>query len=327
MIRFLLRTALTAVATFLLLMAVALLLLQTSLGTSVVEDRLREWMHPKLQINGEVSVSVLPRLGLSVTDVTIPSAQGVSPWLSVKQMQWQVSWTALLSRTLLLNRIYLQGVQINRLDDSWRSMRQEAEQFRWARPDRWWPSVRGPDDDSGAWRLVIEQALVEDVSVTINDAAQQQLPVMTLQQAQLNAQGAWPSVAGSGASFGLRALSVNDADALGHMPALLEQLGISEDNSWDVMALDSQWQLSQSNLRLLGLQASGPWGAMSARDGRIDLVSGALAIPVTANLTNALSLKTPGLHIQVRRSSMQFELTGTVSDPGVQWLKASNKKP
>jgi hypothetical protein len=327
MIRFLLRTALTALATFLLLMGLALLLLKTSLGTSFVEDRLRAWVHPKLQINGDVSLSVWPHLGVSVADVTIPSGQGVSPWVSVKQLQWQLAWSPLFSRTLAFDSIYLQGVQVNRLETSWQSMLEQAGQFRWAQSGPWWPSVQTPETDSGAWRLVIEQALIEDVSVTVNDGGHQQLPVMAVEQAQLSGEGAWPSVAGSTASFGWRALSVNDADALGHMPALLEQLGIAQDNAWDVMALDSQWQLAPSHLSLLSLSASGPWGELSAKDGQINLARGTLAIPVTATLTNAPSLNTPGLRIQVRRSVMQFELTGTVAEPGVQWLTAPNQKP
>lgn len=327
MIRFLLRTALTALATFLLLMAVGLLLLNTSLGTSWVEDRLRAWVHPQLQVNGAVSVSVLPRLGLSVSDVTIPAGQGASSWLTAKQMQWQISWAPLFSRTVVFDSIYLQGVQINRPDRGWQSLRDEVDRFGWARSGRWWPSVRSPDVDPGAWQLVIEQALVEDVSVTVNDGTNPRLPVMVLEQAELTAQGGWPSLVGSSASFGMRALSVNDADALGHMPALLEQLGIAQDNAIDVLAFESQWQLAPSDLNLVDLMASGPWGEMSARDGQIDLVTGALAIPMTAKLTNAPSLNTPGLRIQVRRSLMQFELTGSVLAPGVQWLPAADKKP
>ena len=318
--RFLLRIGLIVLATFLLLVVAILLLLPTSLGASFVEDRLRSWVHPQLQVNGQVSLSVLPRLGLNVTDVTIPSEQDGYPLASVKQAQWQLSWIPLLSKQLVFDSIYLQGVRVYRMQPTWQPMLREFERFQWVRHSRWWPSVSGADASPSVSQIIIKQALVEDVSVIVNDASANPLPVIALKQAELSADGQWPDTAGSQASFGLRQLSVNDADALGHVPALLEQLGIAQDNAWDMMALDSQWKLADEALELTSLQASGPWGDMSVRDGRIDLVSGTLAIPVSATLTNAPQLKTRGLQINVQRSQLQFELTGSFNQPGVQWL-------
>ena len=325
MIGFLLRTVLIAVATFLVAMAAAVMLLNTSLGSSFVENRLRDLVHPGLQVNGDVGLSVLPRLGVSVSDVTIPSSNEAHPWVSVKQAELQIAWAPLLSRTLAFDSIYVQGVELNRLGPTWQSVLNEAQQFHWMRASQWWPSAQTPDVDPGVWQLVIKQALLEDVAVTVSASANEQLPVVTLAQAELTASGAWPSMVGSTATAGLRQLSVNDAQALGHVPALLEQLGIAQDNTLDVMALDSQWQLAARQLNLDSLTANGSWGDMSAKDGRIDLRSGALAIPVKATLTNAPSLNTPGLRVQVRRSVLQFELTGTVSQPGVQWLTPPNQ--
>lgn len=318
----LLRIVLIVLATLLLLVAAILLLVPTSLGTSFFEDRLRSWVHPQLQVNGQVSLSVLPRLGLSVTDVTIPSEQDGYPLASVNQAQWQLSWMPLLSNELVFDSIYLQGVSVYRMQPTWQPMLQEFDRFQWARHSRWWPSVSGADLSPSVSQIVIKQALVENLSVFVNDASASALPVIALKQAELRADGQWPETTGSQASFGLRELSVNDADALGHVPALLEQLGIAQDNAWDVMALDSQWKVADTALELTNLQASGPWGDMSVRDGRIDLASGTLAIPVSATLTNAPQLKTRGLQINVQRSQLQFELTGSFHQPGVEWLSS-----
>ena len=325
--RFLLRALLVIVASLLLLLVAVILLLPTSLGTSFVEDRLRNSVHPQLQINGQVSLSVLPRLGLSLTDVTVPSGQGAYPLVSVNQAQWQLSWLPLLSDQWVFETIYLQGIQVYRSQATWQPLVEEFDGFQWIRDGRWWTSTPEQSAESGAWHVVIKQALVEDVSVIAGDQLDQPLPVMTLKQAQFTADGRWPAVDGSQATFGLRELSVNNADELGHMPALLEQLGISEDNAWDVRVFDSQWQMDSDALQLVELQASGPWGEMSAKEGEIDVSSGAMAIPVKAVLTNAPKLKTRGLQVNVRRSTLQFELTGTVSEPGVQWLTPQKSTP
>ncbi|HEY7803561.1 MAG TPA: AsmA family protein [Orrella sp.] len=325
--RFLLRALLVVVATLLLLLVAVFLLLPTSLGTSFVEDRLRNSVHPQLQINGQVSLSVMPRLGLSLTDVTVPSGQGAYPLVSVSQAQWQLAWLPLLSDRWVFETIYLQGIQVYRSQPTWQPLIDEFDGFQWVHDGRWWPAPSEHSVDSGAWHVVIKQALVEDVSVITGDQIDQPLPVVTLKQAQFTADGRWPVADGSQATFGLRELSVNDADELGHMPALLEQLGISEDNAWDVLALDSQWQMGSDALQLVELQASGPWGEMSAKEGKMDIPSGAMVIPVKAVLTNAPKLKTRGLRVNVRRSTLQFELTGTVSEPGVQWLTPQKTTP
>ena len=326
----LLRIVLIVLATILLLVVAVLLLLPTSLGSSFVEDRLRSWVHPQLQVNGQVSLSVVPRLGMDITDITIPSGQDGYPLASVKQAQWQLSWVPLLSNQLVFDTIYLEGVQVYRTQPTWEPMIQEFDRFQQMRHGHWWPSMQGMDLSPTTWQVVVKQALIENLSVVVNDAMSKPLPVITLKQAELSADGQWPRVAGSSATFGLRELSVNDADALGYAPALLEQLGIAQGNAWDVVALDSQWQLAEDAVELTSLQVSGPWGDMSVRDGRIDLASGELAIPVKANLTNAPELKTRGLQINVRRSQMQFELTGQLNQPGVQWLTQpapTNSKP
>lgn len=321
----------------LLLAAGIMVLLQTSAANGFVENRLRAWVHPGLQINGDVQVSVFPKLGMDLRDVTIPSKNGAYPAVSIGQLQWQASWMGLFERTLALDSLYIKGLQIVKPEEGWAPLMADVEQSAWFDGAGLldWARGRVPDVDSGGWRVLIEQALLEDVAVLGATGQADELALATLAQFQLKADVGWPAIAGSQASLGARRLSVNDADAFGHTPALLEQLGIAHNGMWDVDAIDSQWLAQQpvsversgSVLALQSLSASGAWGELSAANGTVNLATGAIAIPMQATLTNAPNFKSRAIEINVRQSRMRFELTGTLSEPGVQWLGLPRTSP
>ena len=322
------RIVLIVLGLLLLLVVTVMLLLQTPLASTFAENRLRAWVHPAVQVNGPVQISVFPRLGMDLRDVTIPSKTAAHPAVSIKQLQWQVSWASLLEETLVLEQFYLQGLELMRSGSQWGTFVEDVEQaglfgdggvLDWVRAD---PSV------DGAWQLSIRQALIEDVAVLDADAPTGQLPLASLGQLELKADVNWPAVAGSRASLGVRRLSVNDAEQFGHTPALLEQLGIAHEGAWDLMAVDSDWEVTQEMvdgrtdriLRLRSLSANGAWGQLTAAGGTIDLATGKMQIPVQTTLTNAPKFKSRALEINVRQSNMRFELTGTITEPGVRWL-------
>lgn len=328
MLKTLMRLALILVGCLLLLLALVLLLLQTPMANTMVENRLRAWVHPALQVNGGVQVSVLPRLGVDLRDVIFPSRQGAYPALSIKQWQFQVSWPALFERTLSVEDFYVQGVEIFRSGQSWAPLIEDLGQSPVFDHDLEFDWVQIEPRAEAAWRLVIKQALVENVSVFGTEGQAGQLALATLGQLEFKTGLNWPDAVGSQMSLGLRQLSVNHAEEFGHTPALLEQLGIASNGVWDVMAMDSQWEVQESKLGqrvgqvllLRSLTADGAWGELSAANGQLDLVTGQVAIPMQATLTNAPKFKSRALEINVHQSRMRFELTGTITDPGVQWI-------
>lgn len=332
MLKTLTRLALILFASLLLLLAISLLVLQTRMANTFVENRLRAWIHPALQVNGDVSVSVLPRLGLGLGGVTIPSQQGPYPALSIRQLQFQVSWQSLFEGRLALQDFYAQGVDIFRSGPSWAPFMADMKRVPLLADDGLLGWVRGQHGAVASWHLLINQALIEEVTVKAVDSQVGELALATLGQLELKADVNWPTVQGSRATVRLRQLSVNQAEEFGYTPALLEQLGIANQGAWDVMALDSEWTFARfqssptinRELQLVSLTAHGAWGDLSATDGTVDLVSGQIAIPMQVTLTNAPTFKSRALQINVRQSRMRFELTGTLSEPGVQWLNKSS---
>ncbi len=315
------RIALISLSLFFLLIAALVILLQTSMGGSLVENRLRAWVHPALQVNGEVGITVLPRLGLDLRDITIANQAGTHPAVSIRRVQWQAAWQPLFDRTLSLESLYIQGVDVFRSGPTRGLFMSEVSQAPLFNAGQWFDWFGRQQRVGETWRVIVRQALVEDIAVFSTDGDAQQLPLATIKQLEIMADASWPKFANSQASVRIRQLLVNDADAFGHTPALLEQLGIASNGTWDVMAMDSQWQLeSRDLLRLIAFEATGAWGALLASDGTIELETGQMAIPMRANLTNAPKFRSRALEINVRQSQMQFELSGTWNSPGVQWL-------
>lgn len=327
MLKTLTRVALILLGSLLLLLALVLLLLQTPVANTMVENRLRAWVHPALQVNGDVQVGVLPKLGIDLSNVTIPSRQGTHPALSINRVQFQVSWTPLLERRLVIEDFHTEGLDIFIDSDIPESSRSNASEkaSEQASPLLGW--IHNQLDD-GAWELSIKQALVEKLAVFGVSRQAGDVALAGLEQLELKAEVNWPVVGGSSASLGLRNLLVNDTEQFASTSALLEQLGIASNGEWDVIALDSNWTLERANsgqadetiLHLLALTASGVWGDISAADGTIDLSTGQIAIPMQATLTNSPKFKSRAVEINVRQSKMRFELTGTVDSPGVKWL-------
>ncbi|UOD50794.1 AsmA family protein [Orrella daihaiensis] len=329
MFKTLTRLAFILIASLLLLLVTGLLLLQTSVANVLVENRLRAWVHPALQVNGEIQFAVLPRFGIDLRDVTIPSQTGSHPALSIGQLRFEVSIAALFKRELILESLYGDGLEVFKSGQSWGSFVDDV----------WLASALNRDNllrdwgttDSNAasrWRLLVKQALFENIAAYATDARERDTPLGTLRQLELKADVHWPRVAGTQASLGFRQLFVNDVEAFGHTPALLEQLGLVSQGAWDVMSMDSNWEFAQAKtdrnpdqvLLLRSLAANGAWGELTAASGSVNLGTGEIAIPMQVLLTNTPKFKSRALEITVRQSRMQFQLTGTISDPGVQWL-------
>ncbi|MCD8504182.1 MAG: AsmA family protein [Burkholderiaceae bacterium] len=327
MLKTLMRVALTVSGILLLLLAVVVLLLQTPVANALVENRLRAWVHPTVQVNGDVRVSILPRLGIDLSEVTVPSRQGTHPALLIDQLQFQVSWLPLFERELAVEYLYVQGLEILIATDTQRSAMSDASQKASVETRSLLDWVRGWLRTNGDWKVSVKQALVEKLAVVGITDQTGEVVLATLEQLELRADVNWPVAAGSSATLGLRYLSVNDTEKFGNTAALLEQLGMANNGEWDVMAMDSEWAVQRANpqentqaLELLAFNANGAWGDISAARGTIDLGTGQISIPMQATLTNSPKFKTRAVEINVRQSKMRFELTGTVDNPGVKWL-------
>ena len=328
MLKTLTRIALVVAGLLLLLLVAIMLLLQTPLASLFAENRLRTWVHPAIQVNGPARISILPRLGMDLQDITIPSQTAPYPPVSIKQLQWQVSWASLFEHHLAFEQFYMQGVELSRSSPQWESFVSDMQQSTVFDDDGVLGWIRPGPLTQGQWQFSIKQALIEDVAVRAPDAAADELPMATLGQLELKADLHWPATADSFARLGLRQLSINDAEQFGHTPALLEQIGIANDGAWDVLAMDSDWglgdPLADGNtgqiLVLRSFKATGTWGELVATSGTINLATGKLQIPVHTILTNAPKFRSRALEINVRQSNMRFELTGTLAEPGLRWL-------
>lgn len=319
MLRTFARISLVFIGLFLLVIAALALLSRTQFATSAAESRLREWIHPSIQINGAVRISVLPRLGLDFTEITIPAQGGNRPAVSVEQLQWHVSWGSLFDRTVTIDDLYVQGVKLYQGGSSWEVLSGDGQASMF--DSRAWAQWVGSGKDmDGQWRVLIRQALFEDIEVLRADGDVRQTPLASLAQLEMSATFSSLAMTGSEARMGFRRLLVTDPDAFGHAPALLEQLGVATHGAWDVTAMDSVWRAEgQGQLRLASLKASGNWGELSAADGTLDLRTGEISIPMHVSLTNSPTFRTRSLEINVRQSQMRFELTGTLREPGVRW--------
>lgn len=337
MVKTLLRFTLILVALLMLAVAAAMMLAQTSAGSSFVENRLRAWIHPSLQINGPVEVTVFPGLGLDVRDLAIDGTsvlehQQEGGSVSVARLRVQVQWLPLLERKVHIDDLYIQGIrlsQVNAKTDASGKAQDDAGSRAADRATQMWRISALKDWFASGWQLSLSHMMIEDVAIMSDGQASQTSPVLLVSLRQLQVAGdvAWPLVADGNASLGIREFSVNDPEALGNTPALLEQLGIATNGAWDIATLDSQWRVDDAAgqsasmpLVLESLTATGMWGEMSASSGRIDLQTGQIAIPMQAVLTNAPKFQGRGFEINVRQSRMRFELTGTLKEPGLQWL-------
>lgn len=323
MIRLIVRLMFLFLAVLLLGAAIAFGVLQTSLGSSLVEQRLKAWIHPALQINGPVRVSVFPRPGLDLQDVTIASDDGVHPLLSAQRLQWQMSWGSLTQREIDIQMLYVRGLRLYRSASEWSELGRQFDQWRAASGTATDP--RATDSTTVATQQLtrtirVKQALFDDVVVLQIQDGQTQEPLVVAEQVEFRLDAAWPKLVPGELSLGARQLFVSDVHELGQAHALMEQLGMVSGDTWDINTLDSTWQLQGRVARVISGQISGSWGSLESEAGTIDLDSGALAIDLVANLSNSPRMRARGVEIQVRRSQLRFTLTGSVRDPGVTWL-------
>jgi len=315
MIRRLIRALLVLAAVLLLGAAIGFGLLNTSLGTSLVEQRLRAWIHPNLQLNGPVRVSVVPRLGLDLEDVTFASSQAAQPLASVERLQVQLSWRPLMDRLVHVQTLYAQGVRLYQPGSNEQSQTPELEQLFTA--SRLAIMLGAPEK---AWQVRVEQALFEDVALLVWQETGAAQPLVLAQQIELQYDRAWSERISGQLELGLRQLLIPDVHRLGQINALLEQLGMLNGDSWDVHTMDSSWQINDGLAQLISGSIYGSWGSVESDAATIDLQSGALSIDVIAKLVNSPRMRSRGVEIQVRRSKLRFTLTGRLNDIGVTWL-------
>lgn len=320
MVRSIFRLVFVLLAVLLLCGAIVFGLLQTSVGASLVEQRLRAWVHPALQLNGPVRVSVLPRLGLDLQAVTIASDDAAQPLLSAQHLQWQMSWAALANREIDVPMLYVRGLRLYRSSPEWGELGQQFDRWRVTGGQASGQTPATIMAASPSWTVRIKQALFEDMAVLQTQDGHSPQPLVVADQAEFRFDGAWPKIVPGELYLGARQLFVSDVHELGQAHALMEQLGMVNGDSWDVIAMDSSWQLGDGVARVLSGQISGSWGSLASDAGTIDLETGALAVDMVAQLTNAPRMRARGVEIQVRRSELRFTLTGSLRDPGVTWL-------
>jgi len=322
--RLLVRIGLLTLIAGLSILLLAWALLQTSIGTTFFEQRLRAQVHPQLQLNGQIKIGLLPRVSITATDVTIPSDYGPHPLASVERWRSQIAWLPLFAGQVRLHALNLTGLRLYREQKQWQPLLTEFGELTGLTEVQSQSSGTAKRQEQPlSWLLRVRQLDVQDLAVLSIESGLAQDTLLQAGQFVLRFGGDWPTWVGTHVHVDLNDLMINDATELGLGYAFVEQLGMATDDRLDVQAFASDWQIESTVARLGTGEARGSWGEFVFSGGTIALDTGEIAIAVEAKLTSSPRLTSRGLDIQVRQTDLQFELVGHWRDPGLSWLRPS----
>ena len=109
------RSVVGAVALFLVALlglAIFLLTFDPNAYKAKVQDLVAERYHRTLLINGDISLSLFPRLGLTVKDVSLSNRETTSVFASVEQARIAVAIWPLLSNHLVVDHVSVDGFRV-----------------------------------------------------------------------------------------------------------------------------------------------------------------------------------------------------------------------
>ena len=304
-----------------LMLALLLVVINTSLGHGFLKQALKHWVHPHVAVNGPIDLSVWPTLALSADDLVVLDPQDKQPWLSIGQLRLDLGWQGLLSGQVRVNASRLSDVTIWRTGSQWQPLLTQmgeqgllgvrTYQQRWQRLG----ALEGV-----RWQLQVDAFLIEQFNVMQRsriDSVVVEQPLVSLERLLLSTQlQADPVPVGE---VTLQAEGLNVApEASEAFHAALEQVGLAVDGAWVVERFQSRWQLSDGFARADSLTAAGAWGDLSASAGSVDLSTGQTALPLRLKLKGDLSLQTQGIQIRTRQSDLSFVLSGPLNNLGIE---------
>ena len=296
---------------------VVLLLLQTPFVDSFVQSRLRQWVHPSLQVNGPVQIDIIPSLRLRVADAVIPAANGGHPVLTVAHLRLSVPWGSLFGDDPLANELALEGVRLYRQGDTWEGVRQAFGNRVPAISLVPEPTATATAHEQN--QLVVRDVVVKDLAVIQVSRAGEQAELIRMESAHADIANLLERQSGAPGSLEIRQLAIYEQAEFGAVAALLEQFDLQMREPWVLQQLQATWDVKQDKAHVKSVRLVGEWGEISADQGVVDLQTAELSIPMTARLVQGVQLQVRGVHIKARQSTIHFQLSGKILDPGVVW--------
>lgn len=291
------------------LLALMLVVLNTSLGHSLVKQGLKNMIHPQLEVRGPMDLSVWPNLSLQANDIFIAHGQTHDEGLRVGQLKASVAWLSLLNRVVHIEQAQLNDIVLTRATTRKQTsptqglLSADAFKRRWRRLN---------DREQANWQLRLDRLLIERVEIWGG-----QTRLMSVDQAELAA-----FIQVNPTPLGDVNVTVNglriDSEASETFQAALEQVGLGGLEALLVETIEGRWQLSDGLARAVMWQANGPWGELSADNGSIDLRTGETVLPMRVQLKGQLSRQAKGFKIQTRQADVRFILVGPIDDLGIE---------
>ncbi len=99
-------------------LAALLVLVNPNDYKSVLQDAVQQRFNRKLDIDGDIQLSVIPRLGLEVSGVSLSEPNSSQVFAAVDTARVAVAWWPLLSRHLVVEHLAVSGVKANVVRDA-----------------------------------------------------------------------------------------------------------------------------------------------------------------------------------------------------------------
>jgi len=292
----------------LLIVAVVLLVLNTSVGHGVIKQGLQRFVHPELDVRGKMAVGVWPTLSLQANDVSIVFDGPHSDQLNVSELRLSVAWWPLRDQVLHIEQAHISDVTLTRSTlGSGRSIGSDllsGEAFK-----RRWNAWSGWQQTN--WQLKLDRLVVERLA--FGQGLQEWL---ALDRAELTAVMLLTPAPLGEVTVRADGIAVAPRDPE-RMQAALEQVGLGDSKTLLVDSMQGRWQLSDGMARAVRWQASGPWGEVSADNGAVDLRTGQTVLPMRVQLKGQLNHQHQGVQIQTRQADIRFILQGPIDNLGI----------
>ena len=326
--RLLMRAGLLAAAGLILVVVVLTLLLNTPLSRPIVQKAVQAWIHPKLQIEGEVDLGFFPRLKVFASDLELKEQVDGPALLKIGQLRWQLPWSGLWSDQMLFSDVGLSDVTFHlRENDLGRMAQIFAAQDKTPAPRAVRSFTVLSRSDISERRVLVDELTIERLAV-FGISGADIIPLMSLAQlrayVEIKAAGAGAATVNplsrlSGhVEVSLQGLAFEESALEGSLQAWLEQMGLGTERIVGVQQASMSWSIDQGVAQLSELEVLGPWGKFSSRQGTIRLETGEVRVPIRAQLTSGITLNTPGLEIRAARTDLDFLLTGKIGSLGLE---------
>ena len=300
-----------ATVVILLLLAVMLVLLNTSVGHGLVRQGLQQYVHPQLEVRGPIDISVWPTLSVQANDLSLPATGSGDRGLTVGELRLSLSWWRLRHRVVHIEQALISDVTLKRstarADGSEGSAGLDflsGEAFK-----RLWQTRSG--SSQADWQLIIDRLVVDRLAFWQGEQQR-----VAMERAELAVVMQLTPVPLGEVTVRAEGMSI-ESQASERIQAALEQVGLGDTQTLVIDGMQGRWQLSDGLARAVRWRANGPWGEVSADNGSVDLQTGQTMLPMRVQLNGQLKHQRQGIQIQTRQADIRFILKGPIDNLGI----------